>query len=64
MKVAIPSTNTGDDQVDRFAEAVKLNMESMMGQNKNSTKLAVLPSTATTADIIAQVNAILTRIQG
>ncbi len=64
MKVAIPATNTGDDQVDRFAEAVKLNMESMMGQNKNSVKLSALPSTATNADIINQLNAILARIQG
>jgi hypothetical protein len=64
MKASIPILNTGNAQIDGFAEAVKQNLDSMTGQQKNAAKLLPLPSTATTAEIITRLNALLTRIQG
>lgn len=63
MKPAIPETRTGR-QEDRFFEVVKQTLDSITGQQKNATKLQPLASTATTDEIITQLNAILTRIQG
>jgi hypothetical protein len=64
MKTAIPSVNSGNGDVDRFAEAVKQNLDSMTGQQKNAIKLLPLAATATTAEQIARLNALLDRIQG
>lgn len=63
MKPAIPETRTGR-QEDRFFEAVKQTLDSITGQQRNAVKLKPLTSTATSAEIIAQLNAILDRIQG
>lgn len=64
MKTPIPPVSTGNPEVDRFAEAVKLNLDGITGQQKNATKLVPLASTATTAEIITRLNALLDRIQG
>ena len=64
MKAAIPALMTGTPDIDRHAEAVKQNLDSITGQQKNSVPLTALASTATTAQIITQLNAILARIQG
>jgi len=64
MKVPVPTVNTGNADLDRFAEAVKANMDSMTGQQKNATKLLPLASTATQAEQINRLNALLERIQG
>jgi len=63
-KVAIPPVNSGIPDIDRFAEAVKQNVDSITGQQKNSVKLLPLSATATTAEQIARLNALLERIQG
>lgn len=64
MKAAIPVVHTGSQELDRFCEAVKQNVDGITGQQKNSTALIPLESTATTAEIITRLNAILARIQG
>lgn len=64
MKAAIPVVTTGNEELNRFFEAVKQNVDGITGQQKNSVKLSPLASTATMAEIIDQLNAILTRIQG
>ena len=64
MKSAIPSLNTGSADVDRFADAVKTNLDSITGQQKNAVKLLPLAATATTAEMITRLNALLDRIQG
>jgi mannose/fructose-specific phosphotransferase system component IIA len=64
MKPAIPPVNTGNGDVDRFAEAVKQTLDGMTGQQKNVVKLVPLPDTATSAEQIAQLNAMLARLQG
>jgi hypothetical protein len=64
MKTPIPVVLTGQADIDRFAEAVKANIDSLTGQQKNATKLAPLAPTATLADVITQINAMLARMQG
>jgi len=56
-KRAIPPPPIGD----RFSEAVKENLEVIMGQRVPA--ITELPTTATTADIIAKVNELLRRLQ-
>lgn len=63
-KVAIPAVTTGMAELDRCLEAVKQNMDSITGQEKNATKLKPLDSTATAAEQVERLNALLERIQG
>ena len=62
-KRAIPSLPKSSIGSDRrvFDEAVKENLEVIMGQR--GEKLLPLPTTATQADIIERVNALLARLQ-
>lgn len=62
-KSAIEALKTGDSSLNRFAAAVKQNLDQITGQTKNSTYMAPLPSTATLAEVIARVNAIAERLQ-
>lgn len=61
---AIPTLQTGDGTVDDHASAVKHNLDMVTGQHRNSPVLVALASTATTADIIAAINALIQRVQG
>lgn len=63
MKAAIPTLTTGANDVDLFAQAVKQNLDGMTGQLKNKPKLNPLAATATLAEVITQLNTILSRIQ-
>jgi len=56
-KRAIPNPPLGD----RFAGAVKENLEILMGQRGG--KVTPLPDDATLADVVAKVNELLTRLQ-
>ena len=58
---AIPVVRTGGIEVDRALAAVKGNIDRLTGQEKNATKLTALASTATLADVIAQVNILIAR---
>lgn len=62
-KAPIPVLRSGNSEIDRFGEAVKQSLDSLTGQQKNAVKLLPLPATATNADIIARLNALLERIQ-
>lgn len=62
-KAAIPVVNTGNPEVDQAHAAIKQNMDQMTGQQKNVVKLVPLASTASTADIINRLNALLDRLQ-
>lgn len=46
-----------------FDEAVKENLEILTGRRPNVAKLTKLASTASTADIITKINALLDRLQ-
>lgn len=63
MKAAIPTLTSGDSGLDLFAQSVKQNLDSMTGQLKNKPKLKPLAATATLAEVITQLNAILSRLQ-
>ena len=62
MKVPIPVVNSGAPDIDQAFDALKQNMDSLTGQQKNASKLLPLPSTATLDDCIKLVNALLARI--
>jgi hypothetical protein len=62
-KSAIPSIRTPDPAMNRVLEALKQNVDSITGQARNAEKLQLLPETASMADVIAKVNAIIDRIQ-
>lgn len=60
---AVPQVQSGLPAVDRFAEVVKQNLDWMTGQHVNAPKLKTLPSTATLAEVIEQVNAQRERLE-
>jgi hypothetical protein len=60
---AVPQVQSGIPSVDAFAEAVKQNQDWMTGQHVNAPKLKTLPSTATLADVIEQLNAQRERLE-
>lgn len=62
-KIAIPTTNSGNLQVDRALAAVKQNLDDITGQARNVQRLDPLPSTATLAEVITQLNRIVERLQ-
>ena len=62
-KAAIPIVRSGIKTVDLFAQAVKQNLEQLAGQKQDSVKLSPLASTATLAQVIVQMNAMLERMQ-
>jgi hypothetical protein len=62
-KAAIPVVNSGQFDIDQFASAVKQNMDAMTGQARNVARLQPLPTTATLAEVIAQLNAVVDRLQ-
>lgn len=61
-KPAIPGTSSLDPDLARVLEPIKANIEMITGARPGTTSLAALPSTASLADVIAKVNAILSRI--
>ena len=62
-KASIPTVNTGTLDLDQFASAVKQNLDSITGQARNVERLQPLPATATLADVITRLNAIVARLQ-
>lgn len=62
-KQAIPTYFKTDEDLNRFAAAVKQTLDSITGQARNAVKLEPLPATATNAEIIERLNAIAERIQ-
>lgn len=62
-KAAIPTVKTGKPDVDRALSSIKQNLDAITGQAKNVTRLEPLPTTATLAEVIAQLNAVVERLQ-
>ena len=56
-------SGTGQPELDRFCQGVKQTLDSMTGQAKNVPTLQPLPTTATNAEIIDRLNALLDRLQ-
>jgi hypothetical protein len=62
-KPAIPTVNTGDPELDHALRNVKQSLDSITGQGRNVTRLEPLPATATLDQVIAQLNAVVDRLQ-
>lgn len=62
-KVAVPVLQTGQSQVDEFAQSAKENIDWITGQHANAPKVKELPSTATLADLIAAYNKLVGRLE-
>ena len=62
-KAAIPSVVTGKPDLDRALSSMKQNLDAITGQARNTTRLEPLPATASLADVIARLNAIVARLQ-
>lgn len=61
MKRPIPQLPSGDESLIRVLRALKENQEEHMGQRGGS--LTLLEDAATTAEIIAAINAIIGKLQ-
>lgn len=62
-KSAIPAVLTGKPDVDRALSSIKQNLDEITGQSRNATRFEPLPSTATLADVIERLNAVVARLQ-
>jgi|LauGreDrversion4_2_1035121.scaffolds.fasta_scaffold543287_2 hypothetical protein len=62
-KAAIPSVKTGRPELDRALSSIKQNLDAITAQSKNVTRLTPLAPTATLAEVITQLNAIVDRLQ-
>lgn len=63
MKPAIPGTGTLQREIAIFIEPLKANVELITGARPGSISLSQLPATATLADVIVQLNKIVSRIE-
>ena len=62
-KAAIPAVLTGKPDLDRALSSMKQNIDEITAQARNVDRLSPLPSTASLADVIARLNAVLARLQ-
>ena len=62
-KAAIPAVLTGKPDLDRALSSMKQNIDEITAQARNVNRLEPLPATATLADVIAQLNAVVARLQ-
>lgn len=62
-KAAVPVLTSGQFDIDQFAAAVKQNMDAMTGQARNVQRFEPLPATASLADVIERLNAVVARLQ-
>jgi hypothetical protein len=54
---------TGKPDLDRALSSIKQNLDAITAQAKNVDRLQPLPATATLAEVIAQLNAVVERLQ-
>jgi len=63
IKPSIPGTGSLQRDIAIFIEPLKTNVELITGARPGAVSLDPLPSTATLADVITQLNKILSRIE-
>lgn len=59
---SVPSTEDLPRELKRFIDPLRANVDMITGRGRPG-KIAALPTTASTADIIAKVNEIIDRLQ-
>lgn len=62
-KAAIPAVLTGRPDLDRALSSMKQNIDEITAQTRNMQRLSPLPDTATLADVIVRLNAVVDRLQ-
>ena len=62
-KAAIPAVVTGKPDLDRALSSMKPNSDEITAQARNVERLEPLPATASLADVIARLNAVVARLQ-
>jgi hypothetical protein len=62
-KAAIPSVVTGKPDLDRALSSIKQNLDAITAQARNVPRLDPLPDTATLAEVIERLNAVVARLQ-
>jgi hypothetical protein len=62
-KAAIPAVLTGKPDLDRALSSMKQNIDEITAQARNVERLEPLPATATLADVIERLNAVVARLQ-
>lgn len=60
----IPATQHADPNHQMAADAVRLHVEQLTGQDRNADRLVELPTNATLADVINTINIIIRRLGG
>ena len=63
MKPGIPAVRTGQADLDQALSAVKQTLDAITGQARNALPLSPLPANATLAQVVAQMNQLLERLQ-
>lgn len=62
-KAAIPAVRTGKPDLDRALSSMKQNIDELTAQARNVERLEPLPATASLADVIERLNAVVARLQ-
>lgn len=62
-KSSIPVVHSGRSDLDLALSAIKQNLDSITGMARGVDRLKPLPETATLAQVIAQLNAVVDRLQ-
>lgn len=62
-KAAIPAVLTGKPDLDRALSSMKQNIDEITAQARNVNRLEPLPATASLADVIERLNAVVARLQ-
>ena len=62
-KAAIPAVLTGKPDLDRALSSMKQNIDEITAQARNVERLEPLPATASLADVIERLNAVVARLQ-
>lgn len=62
-KAAIPAVLTGKPDLDRALSSMKQNIDEITAQARNVEKLEPLPATASLAEVIDRLNAVVARLQ-
>jgi hypothetical protein len=62
-KPSIPGTGSLQREIAMFIEPLKANVELITGSRPGAVSIDPLPATATLADVITQLNKILSRIE-
>lgn len=63
IKPSIPGTGSLQREIAMFIEPIKANVELITGARPGAVSIDPLPATATLADVIVQLNKILSRIE-